>query len=119
MIKIEVEMSAVPFSRPRFGKHKKVFNSPRYSAFKTELGYKARTAMADKKILTGEVKMLITFCKNKKVTSRNFGDVDNLMKSVLDALNGICYLDDSQVIDLRGLKLFADKPKIIIQLEER
>ena len=112
------EIAPVPFSRPRFGKSKQVFDSPRYSAFKKALGYQARTAMRGKEILTGAVKMKITFYKRRKISSRQFGDVDNLMKAVLDALNGVCYVDDSQVTELYGVKKFSDKPKIVIQIEE-
>jgi len=34
-------------------------------------------------------------------------DVDNLMKSVCDALNGLLWLDDAQVFDARIIKLVA------------
>jgi len=35
---------------------------------------------------------------------RNLGDVDNLAKGALDALNGIAWLDDAQVVDMRVAK---------------
>ena len=35
-------------------------------------------------------------------------DVDNLMKLVMDALNGVVYRDDSQVVMLSGLKAEHD-----------
>lgn len=34
-------------------------------------------------------------------------DVDNLSKAILDALNGICYDDDSQVVELAVTKEYA------------
>lgn len=38
-------------------------------------------------------------------------DVDNCAKAVLDALNGVCYLDDRQVIDLHISKHYtAESP---------
>ncbi len=33
-------------------------------------------------------------------------DVDNIAKTILDSLNGICYHDDSQVVDLRVIKSY-------------
>ena len=42
----------------------------------------------------------ITFHRNKRLGSRSYGDIDNHVKAVLDALNGVCYRDDAQVIRL-------------------
>lgn len=36
-------------------------------------------------------------------------DVDNLLKLVLDALNGCAWVDDDQIVDLRGVKHMPDK----------
>jgi len=43
-------------------------------------------------------------------------DVDNIAKIILDALNGIAYADDKQVIDLRVIKRYADEPFVKIIL---
>lgn len=51
--------------------------------------------------------------------SRSFGDVDNLVKSICDALNGIAYNDDSQIVDLIvGKYQDAANPRAEIFLEE-
>lgn len=45
-------------------------------------------------------------------------DVDNLVKAVLDGMNGVLYADDSQIIDLRVVKAYADgNPKTLVTLE--
>jgi len=44
-------------------------------------------------------------------------DSDNIAKSILDALNGIAYKDDSQVVELTVKKMYADKPYIRVTLE--
>jgi crossover junction endodeoxyribonuclease RusA len=36
-------------------------------------------------------------------------DVDNLQKLVMDALNGVAYVDDNQVVDVRATKRFVEK----------
>ena len=122
MIKFTAEIAPVPFNRPRFGKSKKiVFNSPRYSAFKTELGYKARLAMNGKQIITGAFKISIDIYKktSQDVLNKNFGDLDNFIKAVMDALNGICYEDDSQCVEFKRCRKFkSDENKIVIEIEE-
>ena len=44
-------------------------------------------------------------------------DADNIAKAVLDALNGIAYADDAQVVDLRVTKQWADKNKVTVRIE--
>ena len=44
-------------------------------------------------------------------------DVDNIAKAVLDALNGVCYLDDRQVVDLTVSKWYAEKPHIKVSIK--
>lgn len=44
-------------------------------------------------------------------------DVDNLAKSVLDALNGIIYDDDVQVVELTVRKFYAVEPGVLVQVE--
>lgn len=44
-------------------------------------------------------------------------DVDNYAKSVMDALNGIAYFDDSQVVTLTCQKQYsADEPGLMIEI---
>lgn len=46
------------------------------------------------------------------------GDVDNIAKSILDALNGYAYLDDCQVTRLTISKEYGEQPGAEIRLEE-
>lgn len=50
-------------------------------------------------------------------TSRN-GDVDNYAKSILDALNGLMYEDDSQVTTLYVTKKYGNDPYALVRIEE-
>lgn len=45
-------------------------------------------------------------------------DADNLAKSILDALNGVAYDDDSQVCLLIVQKLYGEKARVEVILEE-
>lgn len=37
-------------------------------------------------------------------------DCDNIAKSILDALNGLAYYDDSQICELSVYKMYSDEP---------
>lgn len=43
-------------------------------------------------------------------------DIDNVIKAVLDGLNGIAYGDDSQVIKISGEKLYSNEPCVVIEV---
>lgn len=43
-------------------------------------------------------------------TNKRSGDADNLAKSILDALNGVAYTDDSQVVSLFVDKWYVTEP---------
>lgn len=45
-------------------------------------------------------------------------DTDNLTKLVKDALNGICYHDDSQVFDDHGTKYYSNNPRTEVTIWE-
>lgn len=45
-------------------------------------------------------------------------DADNIAKAVLDALNGIAYHDDSQVVCLAVGKWYSDAPCVIVSIKE-
>jgi len=43
-------------------------------------------------------------------------DEDNVNKAVKDALNGLIYKDDAQVVDFRVVKRYAAEPATVIDL---
>ena len=45
-------------------------------------------------------------------------DGDNIQKAIADALNGIAYSDDKQIVDWSLKKRYADKECLIITIEE-
>lgn len=45
-------------------------------------------------------------------------DLDNCVKGIFDALNGIAWKDDNQVVDLRTMKRYAIEPMIVITINE-
>ena len=43
-------------------------------------------------------------------------DIDNVMKVVLDALNGVAYKDDSRVVRVEAQKVYSDIPRLEIRM---
>lgn len=46
----------------------------------------------------GAIDIRLCFYRKFLPTSRSYGDFDNLAKAVCDALNGVVYKDDSQIV---------------------
>lgn len=45
-------------------------------------------------------------------------DIDNVLKIILDGLNGIAYDDDKQIIEATIIKKFSTDPRVEVVLEE-
>ncbi len=52
-----------------------------------------------------------------RILPRRKPDIDNVIKAVLDSLNGIAYRDDAQVVSVYGQKVYGHEPKLIIELK--
>lgn len=60
---------------------------------------------------SGRAKMAMVYCTLKC-------DIDNIIKSVLDSLNSICYFDDKQVVEITSSKAWTlESPRVEIILE--
>ena len=45
-------------------------------------------------------------------------DTDNVVKAVLDALNGVAYADDKNVVEIYAVKKYASESSLVIRLYE-
>lgn len=45
-------------------------------------------------------------------------DTDNVVKAVLDALNGVAYADDKNVVEIYAVKKYASESSVVIRLYE-
>lgn len=43
-------------------------------------------------------------------------DLDNVVKLVLDACNGVCFEDDAQVARIEAIKTFSEEPGVLVRL---
>jgi Holliday junction resolvase RusA-like endonuclease len=44
-------------------------------------------------------------------------DVDNASKACLDAMNGVCFGDDKQIVRLLATKIPSDEPGVDVRIE--
>jgi len=45
-------------------------------------------------------------------------DIDNVMKSITDALNEIAYKDDSQIVSATVSKYYSEEPRVEVQINK-
>lgn len=45
-------------------------------------------------------------------------DLDNIGKAIMDALNGICYKDDSQIVNIHATKVYATVAGVDVCIKE-
>ena len=117
-----INVQPIPKSRPRFTSSGQVYTASRTRNYEQCL----KTAMKEQMLLQPfekAVSLDLTFVftpikdKRKQKLIPN-GDIDNLVKSVQDAANGILYIDDKQVNHLTAHKMYGDESKIVIKIWE-
>ena len=114
-IKFTITTEPVPFKRAMTN-GKRRFNDPRYSDFKDYVGAHAKVAMSGRAPFDGAIKITVDVFTKYEPTSLKAGDVDNHLKAAMDALNGICYRDDRQIVDAT-VNVFKGTPHVTIELE--
>jgi Holliday junction resolvase RusA-like endonuclease len=99
-----------------------------YTPAKTKVAENAISLLAKsahKKPLEGPLKLKAIFYiqrpkKLKTTYPRGSGDLDNYLKLVSDALNGIFWVDDAQLVEIHVKKMYTEigeRPKIILSVE--
>lgn len=118
-MKIKVEIEPAPQVRPRVSLESRCVYEPKHmKAYKAEISAIGRLAMRGQPIMTGAIVMILKFYRKYKATSRRYGDFDNLAKAVCDALNGIVYADDSQIVKCTVEKFKDKNQRIEIEINE-
>jgi Holliday junction resolvase RusA-like endonuclease len=99
--------------------------------YEDQLRYAAQVVMAGRPLITGAIALNITafvpipqsWSKKKKAAAlagEIFPEVkpdwDNYGKIVSDALNCVVFTDDKLVCDGRVLKLYSDRPRLIVEV---
>lgn len=120
LISLTLEIPPVAASRPRFSKWG-TYNAPKYERFKKQAklllsaGYRSEP-------LAGPLEVNVAFNFEKpKSAKRPFPsvkpDIDNLLKAIFDAANGVLWEDDAQIVATYAVKRYG-KPSINITLCE-
>lgn len=130
-----LHIEPVEQARPRAtrrGRHITMYDPTKVKKFKKELGQLARSQYKDEP-LDGMLEVKISFYRqvqkslSKIERSRRLSgehrptvkpDLDNYIKSTLDALNGILWTDDARIVDLHAHKYYSDRPRIEITVRE-
>lgn len=131
-VKFVTVIEPKPCPRPRLAQGNHVYMPSSYRQYQKAIVCDARQAMGNRKPLTAPLACVIDFyaaipkswSKRRKQlaesgklrpTSKRRGDLDNLMKGVLDSCNGIVYADDSQVVSSIVRKHYAAAPCIVVR----
>lgn len=135
MINFVIPGRPQPKERPRVTRSGYSFTPPRtkeYEALVIEQAKKSGT-LPQSPIEETPLKMIIwcympipTSWSNKKQELARKGellpakrpDIDNLGKIVMDALNGVAYKDDAQIVQLVINKIYSDEPRLDVLIDE-
>ena len=122
--------------RPRFarrGNFVSTYSPQKTKTYEDEIRMMAKAAMGASEALETPVTVAIyirvgipkSFSKQKhKDALANIErptkkpDIDNIAKCFLDAMNGIVYLDDKQVVSLHITKIYAETPAVEVMVKE-
>jgi crossover junction endodeoxyribonuclease RusA len=122
VIHIQVDLKPVPKARPRFNPRSGRPYTPQTTQdFESHVSFFARRVVEVPLESGVHVQIIFKFIKAKS-SKLNLHtkkpDIDNLIKSVLDGLNGVAFKDDSQIVKLESEKIFADRDGVDIYIQE-
>ena len=124
-IEFTINGECVPKARPRFSKFGHVYTTPKTRAYENIV----KSTAIDNRVpcVTTALRVELVIYKSipksfskKKRELANEGkiypvvkpDIDNYVKSVLDGLNGVLFMDDKQIVDFRAVKRYSDSPRV-------
>ena len=115
MIRIEVPGRCVPAPRmTRYGRHSPT--TMRYMHYRNQIGWIAKQKKVPK--LQGPVTFSAIIYLSK---AGREGDLDNYAKTLKDALNGIAWEDDRQVVESHLYKTFVPSKsdeRVVIEIDK-
>lgn len=135
-MRITIPIEPVSQLRPRAtnrGGHTRVYDPPKVKAYKdnvrklledypikkfsdVELDVKAKFYLpVQKSISKKERELRLSNVHRPKIKA----DLDNLAKSLLDALNGLLWDDDARIVHLELDKYYTEQPRTEIEVNER
>jgi Holliday junction resolvase RusA-like endonuclease len=136
IVNFEIPGDPVPKGRPRFarrGTFVQTYTDSKTIEYETRVATKARMAIGSSEPLKGHLTVYLylryavptSYSKKRTVACLNGleypkrVDLDNCYKSITDAMNGIVYADDSQIVEAHILKCYALEPGANVMIQEK
>mgnify|MGYP000105994846 CR=1 FL=1 len=135
MIAIMIPGAPVAKGRPRIstrGGFARAYTPGKTQRYEDLIRLEAGRVMSDRSLMEGSLVATIaayvpipTSMSKKRHAMATAGeirattrpDLDNYIKCI-DALNGIVFRDDSQIVELRATKHYSDQPRLEVTLQE-
>lgn len=123
---VDLPFKPIPKGRPRVC-NGRAYTPKRTKSFETDVGVIVRCKMNQlgiKKFKEGvSVCVIFNFKTTKETLVGSFNhtttsDLDNLVKSVLDAMNGIVYDDDRQVFHIEAYKRWSTEDGVNLRISD-
>lgn len=130
MTRIELNITPRPKGRPRFDKNGHAYTDVLTRRFESSLRLMLR-AQWKSEPLKSPIRANLTFlvgCPASRPARSRINhthpavrpDIDNFQKAVMDSANGILWVDDGQLVELRAIKLYdwaTKRTGIVIEFE--
>lgn len=116
-MRLIIECDPKPCGRPRFA-NGRCYLSEGDLQFREHVGFAAKEKFREP--MDGALELKVKIYRQWEPTSRRFGDLDNHLKGILDALNGILYRDDAQIVRCVCEKYRDEKrPRLEIEVKRK
>jgi Holliday junction resolvase RusA-like endonuclease len=129
---IRFEIPGIPVAKGRarvttIGGHARAYTPAKTVAYESTVALFARQAMGAAEPIAGPLALSIVATwpippswPKKRREAATFKaskpDADNVAKAIGDACNGIVWVDDSQVVDLRCVKRYGAVPGVVVEV---
>lgn len=57
-------------------------------------------------------------CRCRMIAPTKKPDIDNILKSIFDAINGCAFVDDVQIVQVTAEKIYAEAPFVEVTIDE-
>ena len=138
MIIVQFRVDCVPIPKGRArayraGSFVRFYTDAKTKGFETLVGEHGRMAMGASRPITAPIDAYLYFempipksttkkallaIQQGKIRHTKKPDLDNLIKSVTDALNKVCYEDDTLIVSIHATKVYSETPGVTIMLTE-
>ena len=126
MIHLTLEIEPVAWGRVKRGAYGQAYVPAKTAHFKNAVALLIRKQIGPTTPRRGPLSLTARFVLKSPIKPKWFApavrpDLDNYLKALKDAANGLLWLDDAQVVEVHAKKLYdqsGGKPRIEIELRE-